>query len=174
VAVAAVSLDGRRIPVTSDGTLLRDSPAAADLPNVPLRAAPAGEELTDPAARAAVAALAAAPDSLRSRIASIASTSSAGLVMRLANGPAIWLGDESELNAKWAAAAAVLADPGSAGATYIDVAAPDRPAVGGLPGGAPSTSASDVPSLDDSATPVTGTSTDSADATADSGAETVP
>jgi cell division protein FtsQ len=158
VAVAAIERDGRRIPVTSDGTLLRDLPAAKDLATVPLRNAPGGRRLTEPDALAAVAALAAAPASLRSRIASVATTKAEGLTVQIANGPAIWLGDRERLRAKWTAAIAVLADPGSAGATYVDVAAPERPAVGGLPGGAPATGDSDVPTLPDGATAADGSS----------------
>ena len=40
VAVGAVVVDGRRIAVTSDGTILRDVTAAAALPQIPLRSAP--------------------------------------------------------------------------------------------------------------------------------------
>ena len=38
--------------------------------------------------------------------------------------------DTSGLAAKWRALIAVLADPGSGGATYIDVSDPQRPAAG--------------------------------------------
>lgn len=145
VAVAAVAVDGHRVPVTSDGTLLRDAPAPPGLATVPLSTAPGGTRLTEPDALAAVAALAAAPASLRSRVATVATTKTEGLTVQIANGPVIWLGSRERLGAKWAAAAAVLADPGSAGATYVDVTAPERPAVGGLPGGAPATGQSDVP-----------------------------
>ncbi len=149
VAVAAISLAGHRIPVTSDGTLLRDLPAASTLATVPLSTPPAGQRLTEPDALAAVAALAAAPASLRSHISTVQTTKTEGLTVQIANGPAIWLGTRERLRAKWAAAAAVLADPGSAGATYVDVTAPEQPAVGGLPGGAPATSASDLPTSPD-------------------------
>ncbi len=46
----------------------------------------------------------------------------------------------------------MLADPQAAGGSYVDVAAPERPAVGGLPDGAPATSESDDPDLPDGAT----------------------
>jgi cell division protein FtsQ len=39
----------------------------------------------------------------------------------------------------------VLADPQAAGARSVDVSVPERPAVGGLPEGAPATGESDVP-----------------------------
>ena len=44
-----------------------------------------------------------------------------GLVAQLRDGPKVYFGSNGDLGAKWAAAAAVLADSGSAGADYIDV-----------------------------------------------------
>jgi cell division protein FtsQ len=149
VAVGAVLVDGRRIAVTSDGTLLRDVTAPAKLPEIPLSQAPGGERLTEPAAQAAVAALGAAPSALRTRVAGIVTTPEHGLEIQLAHGPVLWFGAGERLAAKWAAAAAVLADPDAAGASSIDVSAPERPAVGGLPDGAPATGESDIPTLPD-------------------------
>jgi hypothetical protein len=53
-----------------------------------------------------------------------------GLVAQLRNGPKVVFGTDGDLGAKWAAAAAVLADSGSAGADYIDVSVPSRPTAG--------------------------------------------
>jgi hypothetical protein len=58
-----------------------------------------------------------------------------GLTAQLRGGPAIYFGDGTEARAKWRAALEVLADPGSAGATYIDVTDPRRPAAGAGGGG---------------------------------------
>jgi len=161
VAVGAVLVDGRRIAVTSDGTLLRDVAAPKRLPEIALSAAPGGERLTEPAARAAVAALGAAPDALRTRVEGIVTTPEHGLEIQLANGPVLWFGSGQRLAAKWAAAAAVLADPDAAGASSIDVSAPERPAVGGLPEGAPAEGVSDIPepptSMTEDAPPTTPT-----------------
>jgi cell division protein FtsQ len=145
VAVGAVLVGGRRIPVTSDGTLLRDVSASAGLPTIPLATPPGGKRLTSGPALAAVDALGAAPEALRTRVGPITTSSVHGLSIQLAHGPMLWFGDSSRLAAKWAAAAAVLADPSSAGASSIDVTVPERPAVGGLPGGTPTTGESDVP-----------------------------
>lgn len=145
VAVGAVDLDGRATPVTADGTLLRDVSAAPGLASVPLRGTPAGSRLKDAQALAALAALGAAPPALRARVESVATTSERGLELQLSDGPAIWFGDGERLLAKWAAAAAVIADPAAAGASYVDVSAPTRPAVGGLPGGVPATGESGLP-----------------------------
>jgi hypothetical protein len=52
-------------------------------------------------------------------------------VAQLRNGPSIYFGDPSRLEAKWASATLVLADSGSNGAVYIDVTDPNRPVAGG-------------------------------------------
>ena len=57
-------------------------------------------------------------------------SSTHGLEAQLRNGPQLYFGDDDHLGAKWAAAAAVLADSGSAGADYIDVTVASRPAAG--------------------------------------------
>lgn len=145
VAVAAVAADGRRIAVTGDGTLLRDVTPAAGLPTVPLRTPPGGARLTGGVALAAVAALGAAPEALRTRVGGIRHTAAHGFAIQLDHGPVLWFGDGARLAAKWAAAAAVLADPASAGASAIDVTVPEHPAVAGLPDGASATGESDVP-----------------------------
>ncbi|HZV73702.1 MAG TPA: hypothetical protein VFF79_08310 [Conexibacter sp.] len=155
VAVGAVVVDGHRIAVTSDGTLLRDVAAPLALPQIPSHAAPAGSRLTEPAAVAAVEALGAAPAALRARVQGVVTTADHGLSIQLAHGPVLWFGAGGRLAAKWAAATAVLADPSAAGASSIDVSAPERPAVGGLANGAPATGESDVPTLPSGTTGVT-------------------
>jgi cell division protein FtsQ len=45
-------------------------------------------------------------------------------------GPALYFGGAHQLAAKWQSAVAVLANPSSAGAAYIDVSDPSRPAAG--------------------------------------------
>jgi hypothetical protein len=91
---------------------------------------PGGPRLTDPGALADVAALAAAPYQLLSRITQIQTAAPHGLVAQLRAGPQVYLGDSKELSEKWSAAVAVLGDSGSAGAAYIDVSDPRRPAAG--------------------------------------------
>lgn len=145
VAVGAVVVGGGRIPVTSDGTLLRDVKAPAKLPTIPMRMTPGGTRVTEPAALAAVAALAAAPRSLGNRVESVVTTQAQGLSIQLAHGPLLVFGRVERFGAKWAAAAAVLADPEAAGARTIDVTVPERPAVVGLPEGAPADGESDIP-----------------------------
>lgn len=152
VAVGAVVVGGRRIAVTSDGTILRDVTAPAALPEIPLRSVPAGARLAERDAVAAVAALGAAPAALRTRVEAVRTTADSGLELQLAHGPLLVFGGTERLDAKWAAAATVLADPDAAGASAIDVSAPERPAVSGLPDGAPATGESDLPTLPEGAT----------------------
>jgi len=152
VAVGAIVIDGRRIAVTSDGTILQDVIASAALPEIPLRSTPGGPRLTERAAVTAVKALGAAPSALRTRVEAVRTTAAGGLELQLAHGPLLVFGSPERLDAKWAAAAAVLADQESAGASTINVSAPERPAVSGLPGGAPATGESDIPTLPESTT----------------------
>ncbi len=63
----------------------------------------------------------------------------AGLTVAMRDGLLVYFGDASRPHAKWLALAAVLADSSSAGADYVDVRLPERPAAGFPPGRAPST-----------------------------------
>ncbi|MDQ6745046.1 MAG: hypothetical protein M3Z27_03365, partial [Actinomycetota bacterium] len=113
-------------------TLLHDV-SATSLPLIPLRAPPGGQRVTETDALRAVAVLAAAPYALLGRITQVTQTGGQ-TVAQLGHGPSILFGDGSQLGAKWAAATAVLGDSGSAGASYIDVSDPARPAAGTSPG----------------------------------------
>jgi cell division protein FtsQ len=130
IPVAQVSVAGRTVTVASDGTLLHDVPVSGGLPLIPLPAPPGGTKLTDRTALSAVALLALAPDQLLAQIGQVTSDPAHGLVAQLRNGPSIYFGGTGGLAAKWAAAEAVLADQNSAGASYIDVTDPQRPAAG--------------------------------------------
>jgi cell division protein FtsQ len=129
IPVAVVSVGGTTIAVASDGTLLHDLGGGSALPRIPLAVQPGGTRLTG-AARNAVSLLAAAPYQLLPHLAQVTTTASHGLTVQLRNGPALYFGAATELKAKWTAAAAVLADRYSAGASYIDVSDPTRPAAG--------------------------------------------
>ncbi len=120
----------RRVPVSGRGTLLRDVAPSPDLPTLPVRALPGGSRVTDPETLAIVDVLAAAPYQLLVHVSGAVDDASHGVIVELRSGPKLYFGGSSELAAKWAAAAAVLADPGSAGAAYIDLTDPYRPAAG--------------------------------------------
>lgn len=130
VPVAGVSVDGQRMAVAADGTLLRGT-SVADLPTLPLRTPPAGDRIPAGQTARIVAVLGAAPVRLRPLVSKVF-VGSRGLTLRLSTGTSLYFGTTDRVDAKWAAAARVLADPSSKGATYLDVRLPERPAAGGL------------------------------------------
>jgi len=129
VPVGAVEAAGRRTAVAADGTVLRGTPVAG-LPVVVSRTAPGGARLDGRTARA-VALLAAAPPALRARVAQV-SAGPKGWTAAVRRGPLLVFGSSERLRAKWVAASRVLADRASAGASYLDLRLPERPAAGGL------------------------------------------
>jgi cell division protein FtsQ len=135
VAVAALAAGVDRVPVAADGTLLRGS-STGGLPAVAVAAPPPGDTLRDRRTLRAVALLAAAPPELRAKIRRVYA-GPRGLTAPLAAGPVLYFGGADRLRAKWAAAARVLADRSSAGASYVDLRLPERPAAGGLVAPAP-------------------------------------
>jgi cell division protein FtsQ len=137
--VAVALLAGRRVPVAADGTLLSRAEGAG-LPTVPAAGTPGARRLTDPGARAAVALLGAAPPVLLPLVDAVQRDGD-GLHLALRSGPRVDFGGAVALRAKWAAAARLLADPRLAGASYVDVRAPDRPAAGPFADSAPPTAA---------------------------------
>jgi cell division septal protein FtsQ len=142
VPVGAVTVGGRKFAVTANGILL-PSVNASGLASIPVSVPPGGTRVTGTALSAA-ALLGAAPGWLRGRVTQVSTTAANGLVAALRNGPEIYFGDAGKLHAKWAAAAAVLADASSQGAAYIDVSVPERPAAGGVVGAATSTQPSSL------------------------------
>lgn len=139
VPVAALALGDRRVAVAGDGTILEGT-LTQGLPLVPIGAPPGGRRLVEKKALRMVAMLAAAPAALRGRVTS-AALDEHGLVAHLRDGPDLYFGPGSRLAAKWVAAARVLADYTSRGATYLDLRVPERPAAGG---GDPATAAGTV------------------------------
>ena len=128
--IGAVVAGTQRVPVAADGTLMRTT-SSADLPEISAKALPGGSHASDPDVRHAVAVLSAAPPALRARVRRVY-VGERGWTLPLRNGPVLYLGGSERLAAKWAAVVAVLADPTSTGATYLDVRLPERPAAGGL------------------------------------------
>jgi cell division protein FtsQ len=129
-AVGTVVSGTQRVPVAADGTLMRTT-TSSGLPEIAARALPGGSHATDPGVRRAVAVLSAAPPALRARVRRVY-VGDGGWTLPLRDGPTLYFGDSERLAAKWVAAAAVLADPTSSGATYLDLRLPERPAAGGL------------------------------------------
>jgi cell division protein FtsQ len=129
VPVAMVSAGGRPVAVSADGTLLPDAELTGSLPTIALDGPPGGARVRG-TALSEVRLLTAAPYRFLAKVSEISSDATHGLVAQLRDGPEVYFGDGSELGAKWAAAAAVLASASSSGAVYIDVTDPTRPAAG--------------------------------------------
>jgi cell division protein FtsQ len=94
-------------------------------------AAPVGERVGNANTRTALKLAATAPDAIRRRIDRLW-TGPRGMMLALVDGPDLIFGDASDARRKWFAVTRVLADPSSAGATYLDVRIPERVAAGGL------------------------------------------
>jgi cell division protein FtsQ len=128
--VGAVVAGDQRVPIAADGTLLRTT-RSDGLPEIAAKAAPGGSRASDPGVERALALLNAAPPALRARVRRVY-VGPKGLTLPLRNGPTLYFGGSERTRAKWSAAATVLADPTSGGATYLDLRLPERPAAGGL------------------------------------------
>lgn len=128
--VAVLTAAGRRIVVSADGVVLRSAGVKRALPVIPVRVLPVGPRLSDPQAQQELAVVSGMPAKLKTRVTTILDTSAHGIVVQLRAGPSLYFGSSSSVGAKWIAATAVLANPGSAGAAYIDLSDPSRPAAG--------------------------------------------
>jgi cell division protein FtsQ len=142
--IGSMELGGRSVAIARDGTVLDGTPTKG-LTAIAATGSAAGTKITGTEATRLVRLLAAAPAPLRSR-AQRAFKGPSGLAVDLRQGPRLDFGDLSQVDAKWLAAAAVLADEDSRGASYVDVRLPERPVAGPLPAtkegphGEPSTS----------------------------------
>jgi cell division protein FtsQ len=127
--VAVLAAPGQRAIVAGDGTVLGDATDARGLPSVSVGALPA-TRVRDSRTLAVLAVLAAAPYRLLDHVQTATENSAHGIIVQLRNGPSLFFGEPDLTGAKWTAASDVLADAGSAGAAYIDVTDPRRPAAG--------------------------------------------
>jgi len=129
--VMLVQSNDKPIPVAADGTLLGGVEVPdGGLPLLELKQPPPPGGLEGaPLDQAKIAG--AAPEPLRPLIHAIEHTAEHGIVVSLRGGIPVYFGDAAEAAQKWAAAAAVLADPKLEAAAYVDVRVARRPAVGG-------------------------------------------
>lgn len=130
VPVALIQVGGQLQAVDADARILPSTVTHGELPIVPASSPPPGGLVTAAGARDAIAVLAAAPYALLAHVASATSSSSHGVIVQLRRGPQLYFGPTDELAQKWAAAVAVLQNKASAGASYIDLTDPQRPAAG--------------------------------------------
>jgi cell division protein FtsQ len=126
-----VRAGSEEVPAAADGTLLRGVEVGQDegLPVLELRAIPPDGLEGQPLDEALV--LGAAPPPLRPLIEKVDDSDEYGIVATLRGGIPVRFGTSEDVAQKWAAAAAVLADPKLEGLTYVDVRVPDRGAAGG-------------------------------------------
>jgi cell division protein FtsQ len=129
--IGSMELGGRSGAIARDGTVLDGTPTKG-LTAIAATGSAAGTKITGTEATKLVRLLAAAPAPLRSR-ALRAYKGPNGLAVDLRDGPRLDFGDLAQVDAKWLAAAAVLADEDSRGASYVDVRLPERPVAGPLP-----------------------------------------
>ena len=136
-AVAALLVGGTRTAVSAGGLVLGQSLLSSSLPTVADDAAPGpGSQLRNVLVLQALAVLGAAPAAL-DHLAAKAYVGTRGLTVVMRDGLLVYFGDATRPHAKWLSLASVLADSSSAGATYVDVRLPGRPAAGFPPGAAP-------------------------------------
>jgi cell division protein FtsQ len=136
--VAALSVGGTRTAVAADGVVLGPALLSGSLAAVTGTAAEpaAGQRVKSPTLLASLAILGAAPTSL-ARMATRVYMGSKGLTVTMRNGLRVYFGDAGTPRAKWLSLARVLADQSSAGASYVDVRLPERPAAGFSSGSSP-------------------------------------
>jgi cell division protein FtsQ len=133
--VAVLSVGGVHTAVAADGVVLGPDLLASEripLPVITLAAgsqAPLGGHVENATARTELTVLGAAPRMLLGWVSKVF-VGPEGLTVSMRNDVAIYFGDAARPHAKWLSAARVLADPNSAGATYVDVRVPERPAAG--------------------------------------------
>ncbi len=127
-----VKSGGDELAVAADGTLLTGVQAADpdSLPSLELEQLPTGARLSgEPLQEALV--LGAAPPPLAPLIEGVRVDEDYGVEVTLRGEIPIRFGSGASAEQKWAAAAAVLADPKLDALTYADVRVPERPTVGG-------------------------------------------
>ena len=130
VPVAALVGPSGATAVADDGVILSGIPTSG-LPVISVANLVNGPRVVDPLTASEVDLMALAPKQLRAELTQV-SGDAAGLVVTMRAGPQLRFGDGKRLAAKWVAAERVLKDPESAGAGYIDLSIPERPASGML------------------------------------------
>ncbi len=125
---------GKRIPVAGDGAVLTALTIKGSLPTIEVEPGNVPDKrLTRSSTLDAARVAGGAPAALTPRLKTVTKEGAKGWVVQVQDGPELIFGAASSVAAKWTAAARVLADRDAAGADYIDLRIPGRPAAGGLP-----------------------------------------
>ncbi len=128
--VATVKTGGSSVPATGGGLLL-DGVRARELPSITTKAPLEGRHVSDARTLAALQIAAAAPPELRARSERLF-YGAGGVTLDLRGGPDLIFGSAADARSKWTAAARVLGEESSAGATYLDLRVPKVVAAGGV------------------------------------------
>jgi cell division protein FtsQ len=132
--VAALSYGSWRTAAAADGPVLGQALLRGSLPTLAAaRVLPQGANVHDARLAASLRVLGAAPAPLLKAVARVY-TGPRGLTVAMRNGLLVFFGEAGRPHAKWIALIRVLSDRGSAGASYVDVRLPERPAAGFPPG----------------------------------------
>jgi cell division protein FtsQ len=142
--VAVLSAGAGHTALAANGVVLGSMFATEKLPVIDSQSTAAGR-VENATTLSYLTVLGAAPEALLKYVAR-AYASPRGITLAMRNGLLVYFGVDTRPHAKWLSLTRVLADPDSAGATYIDVRLPERPAAG-IAGEASSSSA-DVSGLD--------------------------
>lgn len=128
---ATIGSGSEAIAVTAGGAVVRWFPLddEPDLPQLPLTEVPKGGHLRGPALQQA-RVLGGAPVALQPYLAS-SRYGESGVDVETTSGIELRFGDATQLEKKWKAVAAVLADPSIEVLDYVNVAAPSHPSIGG-------------------------------------------
>ncbi|HEX3692845.1 MAG TPA: hypothetical protein VHU13_05820 [Solirubrobacteraceae bacterium] len=129
--VAVLVGPGQRTALAADGTTLGPALAGGALPTIAIKGSvPAtGAREHEAGQLASAAVLGAAPSALLRYVAR-AYEGPEGLTLQMHNGLLAYFGDATLAHAKWLSLARVLSSPSAAGALYVDVRLPSRPAAG--------------------------------------------
>jgi cell division protein FtsQ len=145
--VAALTIAGTRTAVAADGVVLGPAllssplPALSEPQGVTSTSPQPGQRVQGERLLAELTLMGAAPRPLTRFVARVyTSPGVEGLTVAMRNGLLVYFGDAARPHAKWLSLARVLADSTSAGAVYIDVRVPERPAAGFSSVDAPSAS----------------------------------
>jgi cell division protein FtsQ len=135
--VAALFVGGQRTAVAADGVVLGPALLSGALPVLRGASEPVDAlRLKSPSLLAAVTVLGIAPARLTRFVAHVF-TGPKGLTVAMRNGLLVYFGDATRPHAKWIALVRVLTDVRAAGASYVDVRVPERPAAGFVPDAGP-------------------------------------
>jgi cell division protein FtsQ len=127
--------------VAADGMILGPALLSGSLPTVNAESDRAsvgrqpGQTVSGASLLASLTVLGAAPPRMGRDVARVFNGPE-GVTVTMRNNLTVYFGDGTRPHAKWLSLARVLADPSSAGASYVDVRLPERPAAG-FPGGVP-------------------------------------